>query len=102
LKSLPENIGFSTFPSKTDFLKIYFIEQNKTQSFFKKDLEISNQYKIGKENNLYLINIKKYNFQKILGKGLIENPTIIRAPQFSKKAEQKILQSGGCPVKISF
>jgi len=102
LRSNQKNTGFKAFPSKRDLLRIGDFDQKNIKLSCKNDSGKSDQLKKKKKSSLAMISIKKYKFQKVLGKGSIDQPLIIKAPQFSKKAEQKILKSGGCPVRISF
>jgi ribosomal protein L15 len=93
---------FNAFPNKRDLLMIDHFDQKNLITSSKNYSLKPDQLKKKKKSSLALVSIKKYKFQKILGKGSIDQPLIVKAPQFSRKAEQKILKSGGCPVKISF
>lgn len=61
-------------------------------------------YKIQKnknENYINFVNLEKAGFKKVLGKGKISKPVIIRATSFSRNAKRKILKSGGALEMLS-
>ena len=47
------------------------------------------------------IDVTKYGFHKVLGKGQLPFPVVIKAKFFSKDAEQRIKQAGGAAVLIA-
>ncbi|MEM5793855.1 MAG: uL15 family ribosomal protein [Candidatus Aenigmatarchaeota archaeon] len=53
-----------------------------------------------KEGEKIKINVLKFGYEKVLGRGKITKPLIIEAKTFSKKAMRKIEEAGGKAVVI--
>ena len=47
------------------------------------------------------IDVTKYGFHKVLGKGELPFPVVVKAKFFSKEAEQRIKKAGGAAVLIA-
>ena len=47
------------------------------------------------------IDVTKYGFHKVLGKGQLSIPVVVKAKFFSKEAEQRIKKAGGACVLIA-
>jgi len=47
------------------------------------------------EKNKLIVDLAKLNFDKVLGKGKITRPVIVKADGFTKSAEEKIKGAGG-------
>ena len=87
LKEIPEHIGKRGFKS---------LKQRKIKPKIKainlRDLnKILEKLKEKKEE----INLKELGYDKVLGKGDLEKPLIIKAKSFSAKAKEKIEKIGG-------
>ena len=53
------------------------------------------------KDQVLTIDVTKYGFHKVLGKGQLPFPVVIKAKFFSKEAEQRIKQAGGAAVLIA-
>ncbi|MBD3249696.1 50S ribosomal protein L15 [Candidatus Woesearchaeota archaeon] len=72
-------------------INLDYFEQ-KTEKLFEKK-------KIEKQGDVYVIDLKKLGYNKLLGSGNITKKLKITSPSFSKKAEEKIKNAGGEVVK---
>lgn len=64
--------------------------------FFNENINrLLTEKKIEKKDDIYLVDLKKLGFNKLLGSGQIKFKMQVRAPFFSKKAESKIKEAGG-------
>ncbi|MDZ4171053.1 MAG: uL15 family ribosomal protein [Methanobacteriaceae archaeon] len=52
------------------------------------------------ENDVIVIDITELGFNKVLGRGKITKPLLIKAPEFSGLAEKKIQEAGGESVTL--
>ncbi len=50
-------------------------------------------------NNMKEIDLEHYGYRKVLASGSISQPLVIKAKQFTKNAEEKILKAGGKAIK---
>lgn len=53
-----------------------------------------------KEGGSFLLNLNELGVDKVLGKGRVDKPLIIKASEFSSKAEEKIKEAGGKLEKV--
>ncbi len=51
------------------------------------------------KNNTKEIDLEHYGYGKVLASGFISQPLVIKAKQFTKNAEEKILKAGGKAIK---
>ena len=47
------------------------------------------------------IDVTKYGYYKVLGKGILPFPIIVKAKFFSKEAEKRLKEAGGAAVLIA-
>jgi len=60
----------------------------------------SQEIELEKKGNKIIIDITKLGYNKVLGTGKITQPLVIKAPSFSKKAEEKIKKADGEAIKL--
>ena len=58
-------------------------------------MKLVREGKVQKKDNIYVIDIEKLGYQKVLGSGAVHFKLHITAPLFTKKAEEKIKKAGG-------
>ncbi len=49
----------------------------------------------GTKDNALVLDVTKFGAFRVLGKGLISVPVIVRAKSFTRQAEEKIIAAGG-------
>jgi len=47
------------------------------------------------ENDVPVVDVTKFGFEKVLGSGRVTRPMIVKAPYFSERAKSKIEEAGG-------
>ena len=52
------------------------------------------------KDGLPVVDVTQYGFHKVLGKGHITKPMIVKAKIFSQRAEKKVKEAGGVAVLI--
>ena len=53
-----------------------------------------------KEGDIIVIDVTDLGYDKVLGKGNLLKPLIIKSPEFSASAEDKIQEAGGEAIKL--
>lgn len=56
---------------------------------------------VTKEGDLYVVDLEKLGFDKVLGRGNVKHKLKLKAPKISKNAEEKIKKAGGMIVGVS-
>jgi large subunit ribosomal protein L15 len=103
---------------KTEILKLYgqsyygrsgfkrpqeLIKDDKTINLDYLDSHLDNYLEkklITKDGDLYIVDIKKLGFEKILARGNIKHKLRLKAPKISKNAEEKIIKAGGVIIGV--
>ncbi|MGZ7095191.1 MAG: uL15m family ribosomal protein [Methanobacterium sp.] len=82
--------GFKRPPksiSKFNTVNLEYLDQ--------KSEELVEQGLAHKKNNTIEIDVTDLGYNKVLGKGRINRPLVIKSPKFSSQAKQKIEEAGG-------
>src|SRR3989344_210144 len=107
--------GFAGYGKRSDHYKPYFVKRGElvgrtgfaSHRRAEKPLAINIEYiqqhilklvnegKVQKKDDIYVVDLEKLGYQKILGSGTVLLKFHIIAPLFSKKAEEKIKKAGG-------
>ena len=91
-------VGMRVFHLKRNMHFRPIINLDKILSLVPKD--VIEKAKSTKEQAL-TIDVTKYGYQKVLGKGELPFPVLVKAKYFSKEAEERIKKAGGACVLIA-
>ncbi|MEE8168030.1 MAG: uL15 family ribosomal protein [Candidatus Hydrothermarchaeales archaeon] len=104
IKHAPDHFGRSGFkiPSKAkhvlNAINLWQIEEiaNKAEVMGEEKEALG----IGREGGKLVIDVTEFDYDKVLGKGTITRPLVVKAGSFSKIAEEKIKGAGGNAIVI--
>lgn len=93
VKNDPDHYGKSGFkrPQKT----IYEFKPVNLDFLDEKLNELLNKGLASEDEEKIVIDVTKLGYNKVLGKGKITRPAIIKSPKFSESATKKIVEAGG-------
>ena len=92
-------VGMRVFHLKKNIHYRPVINLDKILTLVPKD--VVEKAKTSNSDEKLTIDVTKYGYYKVLGKGLLPFPIIVKAKFFSKEAEKRLKEAGGAAVLIA-
>ena len=92
-------VGMRVFHLKKNIHYRPIINLDKILTLVPKD--VVEKAKTSNSDEKLTIDVTKYGYYKVLGKGLLPFPIIVKAKFFSKEAEKRLKEAGGAAVLIA-
>jgi len=92
-------VGMRVFHLKKNIHYRPIINLDKILTLVPKD--VVEKAKTSNSDEKLTIDVTKYGYYKVLGKGILPFPIIVKAKFFSKEAEKRLKEAGGAAVLIA-
>ena len=92
-------VGMRVFHLKKNIHYRPIINLDKILTLIPKD--VVEKAKTSNSDEKLTIDVTKYGYYKVLGKGILPFPIIVKAKFFSKEAEKRLKEAGGAAVLIA-